>query len=198
MTRAPVSDDDQRARKARRRLLRSDEDEMQRPLDGRAGGDPDHGAVAHQRGIERNRDVACRRKLAEMRGDQLRVAVGERSRKRADRKALVRRHRDRTIPARTRRRRKPAAAPRPRQAARPAFLARALAAASGGPASGLASRISARRSVYFQSSTRRCGRPSARKHVEGRRALRSAIASPPGSRLAPARRSAPAPSRPRS
>ena len=39
--------------------------------------------------------------------------------------------------------------------------ARALAAASGGPASGLASRISARRSVYFHSSTRRCGRPCA-------------------------------------
>ncbi len=42
----------------------------------------------------------------------------------------------------------------------PAFLARVLAAASGGAASGFASRISARRSVYFQSSTRRCGRPS--------------------------------------
>ena len=40
---------------------------MQRPLDGRAGAHPDHGAVAHQRGVERDRNVACRRKLAEMR-----------------------------------------------------------------------------------------------------------------------------------
>ncbi len=45
----------------------------------------------------------------------------------------------------------------------PALAACAFAAASGGPASGLASRIRARRSVYFHSSTRRCGRPSAAK-----------------------------------
>src|SRR3954451_918418 len=44
-----------------------------------------------------------------------------------------------------------------------ACLARALAAASGTPASGLASRMSARRSVYFHSSTRRCGSPSLSK-----------------------------------
>src|SRR5262245_21132638 len=45
----------------------------------------------------------------------------------------------------------------------PAACPRALAAAPGAPASGLASRISARRSVYFHSSTRRCGRPAAAK-----------------------------------
>ena len=45
----------------------------------------------------------------------------------------------------------------------PASLARVLAAASGGPANGLASRISARKSVYFHSSTRRCGSPVAPK-----------------------------------
>src|SRR5262245_50781048 len=43
--------------------------------------------------------------------------------------------------------------------ASPALRARAFAAASGAAASGNASRISARRSVYFQSSIRRCGRP---------------------------------------
>ena len=45
----------------------------------------------------------------------------------------------------------------------PADLAFSFAAASGGGASGFASRISARRSVYFQVSTRRCGNPFASK-----------------------------------
>src|SRR6266508_6155621 len=64
--------------------------------------------------------------------------------------------------------------------AAPAFLARALATASGRPASGLASRISARRSVYFHSSTRRCGRPDVSKR---RKAFSRKAASvpPPGS-----------------
>src|SRR5436190_14748740 len=44
-----------------------------------------------------------------------------------------------------------------------ASLARAFAVASGGAASGFASRTRARRSVYFQSSRRRCGSPSASK-----------------------------------
>src|SRR6476659_4573184 len=44
-----------------------------------------------------------------------------------------------------------------------ACLARVFAAASGTRASGLASRMSARRSVYFHSSTRRCGSPSLSK-----------------------------------
>src|SRR5258705_2963899 len=47
--------------------------------------------------------------------------------------------------------------------AAPASLARALAAASGGGASGFASRMRARRSVYFHSSTRRFGSPAAAK-----------------------------------
>src|SRR5437867_3232650 len=61
-----------------------------------------------------------------------------------------------------------------------ASLARAFAAASGTPASGLASRMSARRSVYFQSSRRRCGRPSdsKRRNASSRNA---AIVPAPGS-----------------
>ena len=38
----------QRAHEGRGRLCRSDEEQINRPLDGRAGGDADHGAVAHQ------------------------------------------------------------------------------------------------------------------------------------------------------
>ncbi len=75
----------QRAHEGRGRLCRGDEEQMNRPLDGRAGGDADHGAVAHQRGIERDRDVACRRELAEM-GSERRIAVGQRVGERADRK----------------------------------------------------------------------------------------------------------------
>src|SRR5262249_3923799 len=45
----------------------------------------------------------------------------------------------------------------------PASLALLFACASGAGAIGFASRISARRSVYFHSSTRRCGRPRASK-----------------------------------
>src|SRR5258705_1952997 len=41
--------------------------------------------------------------------------------------------------------------------------ANACLSARGGPASGLASRISTRRSVYFHASMRRCGRPAASK-----------------------------------
>src|SRR5471032_2185157 len=40
-----------------------------------------------------------------------------------------------------------------------------IAAASGGGARGAASRISARRSVYFHSSIRRCGSPLSRKDI---------------------------------
>src|ERR1700722_1258604 len=63
---------------------------------------------------------------------------------------------------------------------RPASWARAFAAASGGGASGLASRISARRSVYFHSSMRRCGRPAASKRRNA--ASRRAAAAVPASR----------------
>ena len=62
----------------------------------------------------------------------------------------------------------------------PADLARSFAAASGGPAKGLASRISARRSVYFHCSIRRCGKPCASNRLKA--ASRSATTLPsPGS-----------------
>src|SRR5229473_1919155 len=62
-----------------------------------------------------------------------------------------------------------------------AVRARALVVASGTPASGLASRISARRSVYFHSSTRRCGRPCASKRWNAA-SRRAATSRPPGNR----------------
>src|SRR5262245_42239621 len=59
-------------------------------------------------------------------------------------------------------------------------LARAFAAASGTAASGSASRMSARKSVYFHSSTRRCGKPSVSKRRKA--SSRSAPTAPaPGS-----------------
>src|SRR5712691_3702411 len=70
-------------------------------------------------------------------------------------------------------------APMPASSA-PAPFARRFARASGTAASGFASRISARRSVYFHSSTRRCGRPSASK-ASNAAARRSAMRQSPGS-----------------
>src|SRR3981189_155565 len=62
----------------------------------------------------------------------------------------------------------------------PAVSARAFAAASGTPASGLASRITARRSVFFPSSPRRCGSPSFSNRLKA--SSRSAATAPaPGS-----------------
>ena len=137
-------------------------------------------AVAHQRGVERDHALAVgRHDLAEMR------------RRPADRpppapapssgwSGRATDRRGRTVPARRCRRRRRCGARRCRRRAgrRPwrAPWPRHRAA----PASGLASRISARRSVYFHSSTRRCGRPSASKRPNA--ASRSATTLPsPGS-----------------
>ncbi len=57
---------------------------MQRALGRRARGDTDHRTVAHQGGIECNRDVTRRRKLAQMRLDRG-VICGERGSQRTDR-----------------------------------------------------------------------------------------------------------------
>src|SRR5262252_3862562 len=67
----------------------------------------------------------------------------------------------------------------------PADFARALATASGASASGLASCIRARRSVYFQSSTRRLGSPCASKcrNAASRRAAIAPSASLPRNAL---------------
>src|SRR5712692_1010082 len=72
----------------------------------------------------------------------------------------------------------------------PASLARALAAASGMPASGFASRMSARRSVYFHSSTRRCGRPSVSKRRKASSRSAATAAAPGSARLTTAKFSA--------
>ncbi len=50
---------------------------MQRAFDGGAGGDMDHGAVAHQRGVERDRDIGRGRELAEFLRERW-IAGGER------------------------------------------------------------------------------------------------------------------------
>ena len=55
---------------------------MQRPFDRRVGADPDHRTVTHQRGIERDGDIACGGKFPEMRGKQRRgigKSVGKRT-----------------------------------------------------------------------------------------------------------------------
>ena len=84
------ADHHQRTGETRRRLFRRGEDEMQRPLDGRTGAHADHGAVAHQRRVERDRNVARGRKLAEM-PHQLVVVLGERGGERSDRQPLFQR-----------------------------------------------------------------------------------------------------------
>src|SRR5216684_2191189 len=71
-----------------------------------------------------------------------------------------------------------------------ALAARALAAASGAPASGFASRMSSRRSVYFQSSMRRCGRPSVSKRRNASSRSAATEAAPGSARLATAKVSA--------
>src|SRR6202521_584871 len=62
----------------------------------------------------------------------------------------------------------------------PARFARFFACMSGAAARGFASRIRARRSVYFHSSTRRCGRPCSSKAWNAA-ARRSAMRRSPGS-----------------
>src|SRR5262245_2466902 len=68
-----------------------------------------------------------------------------------------------------------------------AALARSFAAASGKPASGFASRMSARKSVYFHSSTRRCGRPSASKRRKASSRSVPTAAGPGSARLTAAK-----------
>ena len=85
-----LADRHQRTGETRRRLFRRGEHEMQRPLDGRAGAHADDGAVAHQRGVERDRNVARGRELAEM-PHQLVVVLGERGGERSERKPVFQR-----------------------------------------------------------------------------------------------------------
>ena len=82
-----VLDHDQIADKTRRRLVAGgDRDDMERPRDIGALGDTYDDAVAHQRRIERNRDITGRRNLAHMGGHEA-VVVRQGPRHRADRQA---------------------------------------------------------------------------------------------------------------
>ena len=60
-----------------------DEDEVDRPRQRRAGRDMDHGAITHEGGVERDRDVVGRHDLAEMLREPRSPAVSA-SRHRAD------------------------------------------------------------------------------------------------------------------
>ena len=57
---------------------------LDRPLGRGAGGDADHRAIAHQRGVERHRRIVSREDLADMGGHQ-RIAFAKRIGHRTDR-----------------------------------------------------------------------------------------------------------------
>ena len=83
------ADDDQGAREDRRWPCAGiGEHQVQRPRQRRAVGDPDYRAIAHEGGVECDRDIIGRYDLAEVRGDG-RVAGRQRLRRRADRKARL-------------------------------------------------------------------------------------------------------------
>ena len=138
----------------------------------RALGDVNDRAVAHQRGVERDHALALgRHDLAEMRRDQ-RIAGGQRLRHRADGQAGRQIGEVGQVPARTCRRRTRCAARPCRRSGWPASLARALAAASGAPASGFA-RASARADRCI-STPRPAGSASRRRRSCRNAASRSA------------------------
>ena len=172
-----AADDHQRAGEDRRRPLAGvEEDEMQRPRQRGARRHLDHGAVAHEGGVERNRDIVGRHDLAELRRSarcRWTRAPAAIERMVSPGSSSARSDSSGTNAPSTKTMRRPSIGAK----AAPASLARALAAASGGAASGFASRISARRSVYFHSSTRRCGRPA----VSNRRNAASRRSAAPGS-----------------
>ena len=151
-------DADQRAREHRRsRGPTGDMDDMQRQPDDRAVGYLDHNSVRHHRAVERHHGIGI------IGFEQLRLQRGivrfEYLTQRADADVLSQKRRRKSFgantPSTSTTRRTPAMACSFR-----AVAARFSAAASGAAASGSTSRISTRRSVYFQSSIRRCGRPS--------------------------------------
>ena len=74
---------DQRAGEAgARRVATGSEHQMDRTLQFGTGGDLDNGAIAHQRGVERDRGVVGLEDLADMLGDQ-RIALRQSFRHRA-------------------------------------------------------------------------------------------------------------------
>ena len=172
-------DHDQRAGEHRGRLVAGrGKHQMDRPLDGRALGDVNDGAVAHQRGVERDHALALgRHDLAEIGIDQ-RIAGRQRLRHRADGQAGRQIGEVGQVPARTcRRRTRCAAHPCRRSACRHPWRApwrrRPARRRAASPRA-----ISARRSVYFHSSTRRCGRPSASKRAAAASRSATTLRSP--------------------
>ena len=141
----------------RRRATAGDMNHMQRLGQHHAVGDLDHHAVGHHRRIQRNHRIGIvgREQLRLQRG----VALLQHFAQRADGKAFLRVGkvgqfwREHAIDQH-----QLAHAVDGVQLQRVAGLV--SAAASGAAASGSTSRISTRRSVYFQSSMRRCGRPA--------------------------------------
>ena len=80
----PLLDHDERADEHRRGLLaRIHENKMDRPRQRSALRDPDHRAVTHESGIERDRHVVGRDELSQMR-NEMRIAGSEPLRHRAD------------------------------------------------------------------------------------------------------------------
>ena len=130
MARAASSTTTSERTKVARGLFRSDEQEMQRPLDGRAGGDADHRAVAHQSGVERHRNIVTGASLP-----RCAVSVGSPSDSAMASEPTVRpassalrSDSSATNAPSTKTRRRVSTSPR----IAPAIFARALAAASGG------------------------------------------------------------------
>ena len=163
----------------------------------RAGRDLDHGAVAHEGGVERDRDIVGRHDLAEMRRRPP-VAGGQRLRQRADGQPGLERRRGRTVPARRRRRRRRCGGLRSRRAPRrrswraPWRRRRAAPRAAWRRASARADRCI--------STPRRAGAAGRRvsKRVERGLAQRRDRAAPGSARLRRGETSPPARSRPRS
>ena len=154
-----LAEPQQRAREHRRgRGAAGDMNDMQRLRQHDAIGDLDHHAIGHHRAVERDHRIGVIGRRT--------AAPAARRRRPPARRASVRIGRPfsrpsssesfgANTPSTSTSRRTPLIACSFRAAA-----ARFSAAASGAGASGSTSRISARRSVYFQSSIRRCGRPA--------------------------------------
>ena len=155
--------------------------------------DPNHRAVAHEGGIERDRDVIgsarpCRD--AAMSGSPAASACAiERMRQ-----ARLEVREIGQLRRRTRRRRTRCGAPRSRRASRRRLRARAFAAASGGAASGLASRIERAQVGVFplldppvrQALPRRSGRNASSRSAAHRRPRPASRAPWPRRKLASA------------
>ena len=154
-----LAEPQQRAREHRRRRgAAGDMNDMQRLRQHGAIGDLDHHTIGHHRAVERHHRIRrCRARAAapaarRRRPPAPRAACGSSS---PFSRPSSSDSFGANTPSTSTSRRTPSIA-----CSFSAAAARFSAAASGAGASGSTSRISARRSVYFQSSIRRCGRPT--------------------------------------